>query len=138
MTDDFSLCMLANARKAARAVSRRYDGYVRSFGLKAAQFSVLAAVRAGPGKVTSELATGISMERTTLVRNLALLERKGLVKGLPAPSGNGRTFVLTEEGEALMDKALPAWRKAQAELAAELGIADWDKAQEALRKLSQV
>lgn len=138
MDDDFSLCMLNNARRAARAVSRRYDRLVRSFGLKAAQFSVLTLVMEGKGQTTGELAALISMERTTLVRNLALLERKGLVTARSAESSNAKTFELTPAGRRLMDEALPVWRQAQAELEAELGTPAWETTLDALKRLSRV
>ena len=137
MSDDFSQCMLNNARKAARAVSRRYDRYARPFGVNAAQFSVLGAVKTGGGKLTSELAVGICMERTTMVRNLALLEKKGLVASAATDSGNGRCFLLTAQGEAMIVKVLPAWRAAQEAFEAEMGPDDWQKALTALRRLSQ-
>jgi DNA-binding MarR family transcriptional regulator len=75
--DDFSLCVLTNARKAARAVSRYYDQMARKAGFTSGQFSVLVTVREHDGATTAELAERLSMERTTLVRNVALLEKKG-------------------------------------------------------------
>jgi DNA-binding MarR family transcriptional regulator len=136
--DDFSLCMLNNARRAARAVSRRYDRLVRSFGLKAAQFSVLILVRENPGKTTGELAEVFSIERTTLVRNLALLEKNGLVAGQSAGGGRGRTYILTEAGHDLLEQALPVWRKAQADMEAELGTERFHTTVSVLQRLSKV
>lgn len=136
--DDFSLCMLNNARRAARAVSRRYDRLVRSFGLKAAQFSVMILVREHPGKTTGELADVFSIERTTLVRNLALLEKNGLVLGQPAGGGRGRTYILTEAGADMLEQALPIWRKAQADMEAELGTEQFHTTVNVLQRLSKV
>ncbi|MBS8260148.1 MarR family transcriptional regulator [Roseibium polysiphoniae] len=138
MTDDFTLCMLMNARRAARAVSRRYDRLARPYGLTAVQFSVMGAVINGAGKTTSELADGLGMERTTLVRNLALLEQQGLIRGERLEKGNGRCHVLTERGDALVDTCLPIWRKAQAELAQELGHAEFLETVRVLQRLAEV
>src|SRR5690349_5811398 len=41
MHDDFSQCMVTNSRMAARAITRRYDAYLRKFGLTATQLSLL-------------------------------------------------------------------------------------------------
>lgn len=136
--DDFSLCMMNNARKAARAVSRRYDRLVRHFGLKAAQFSVLILIREGEGETSGELAARLAMDRTTLLRNIALLEKKGLARGKPAESGRGRTYELTERGAALLEQAIPLWRQAQADLQNEMGADAFADTIRALKTLSTV
>lgn len=132
------MCMLMNARKAARAVSRRYDRLVRPFGLKAGQFSVLVAVRSGKGMTTTAVAEALGMDRTTLVRNLALLEKQGFVRGAAVERGNGRTYVLTDSGARIFDEALPIWREAQADLAAELGVEQFEDIVSAMKRLSVV
>lgn len=135
--DDFSLCMLNNARQAARAISRRYDAYVRQFGLKAAQFTVLVLVRENPGKTTSDLAVKGVLERTTLVRNLAVLEKNGLITSQGGEKGAGKVHRLTPKGAALLEEALPQWRKAQADLEAELGAQAFTETIRALQVLSK-
>ena len=49
MADDFSLCMVSNSRMAARAITRRYDAYVREHGVTATQLSLMGAIRMLPG-----------------------------------------------------------------------------------------
>lgn len=136
--DDFSLCMLANVRRAARAVSRRYDREARKMGMTAAQFSALTHIRAGEGKTTGELAELGSMDRTTLVRNIALLHKKGLVSVRAADRGYGKVYELTEKGEALVEEALPFWRKAQADLAEEMGVEAFHDTIKSLKVLAKV
>ena len=136
--DDFSFCMLGNVRRAARAVSRRYDREARKIGMTAAQFSALPLIREGKGKTTGELAELGSMERTTLVRNIALLQRKELVSASAAGRSKGKTYELTPKGEALLEQAMPMWRKAQADLAAELGIDTFHQIIKSLQILSKV
>lgn len=136
--DDFSLCMLANVRRAARAVSRRYDREARKLGMTAAQFSALTHIREGKGRTTGELAELGSMDRTTLVRNIALLQKKGLVRVLEADRGNGKVYELTDKGETLVEEALPFWRKAQADLAEEMGVEAFRDTIKSLKILSKV
>ncbi|MHA7773767.1 MarR family winged helix-turn-helix transcriptional regulator [Roseibium sp. M-1] len=136
--DDFSLCVLDNARKAARAVSRHYDRLARKVGMTAGQFSVLVSVRKGGNTTTAGLAERLSMERTTLVRNIALLERKGLVVSEPAAAGRGKQYVLTPAGAALLDKAIPLWRQAQADVQTHLGGDEFLQTINALKKLSDL
>jgi DNA-binding MarR family transcriptional regulator len=59
------------------------------------------------------LAQRISLDRTSLTRNLDLLERKGLVRRVPETSGNVRICKLTESGDRLLDTLLEEWRQAQ-------------------------
>ena len=137
--DDFSLCVLDNARKAARAVSRHYDRLARQVGMTAGQFSVLVAIRQGREESTGELAERLSMERTTLVRNVALLERKGLVISVQQKGGRGKHYLLSSEGARLLEKALPLWRQAQKDVLGHLGgDEEFMKAISALQQLSRL
>ncbi len=136
--DDFSLCVLNNARKAARSVSRYYDQIARNAGFTAGQFSVLVTLRKSGVLTTSELAERLSMERTTLVRNIALLEKKGLVNSGPAEGGRGKAFEVTGEGNALLERAVPLWREAQEHVKEHLGEEDFLKAVNLLQRLSKI
>ncbi|MEO9527892.1 MAG: MarR family winged helix-turn-helix transcriptional regulator [Roseibium sp.] len=136
--DDFSLCVLDNARKAARAVSRHYDRLARQAGLTAGQFSVLVAVRQPRQATTGELADRLSMERTTLVRNLALLERKGLVISARSGEGRGKHYLLSEEGARLLADAVPLWRQAQRDVMGHLGADEFTKTINVLKRLSKL
>jgi len=51
--DDFSQCMVSNTRMAARAVTRRYDAYLRPFGVTATQFSLLGGIMQMAGATVS-------------------------------------------------------------------------------------
>ena len=62
------------------------------------------------------MAETLAMERTTLSRNLDLVERKGLITTHGAEHGNGRVGSLTPEGEELVDAIVPVWRQSQQEL----------------------
>ncbi|MES0807911.1 MarR family winged helix-turn-helix transcriptional regulator [Roseibium sp. SCPC15] len=138
MEDDFSLCVLDNARKAARAVSRHYDRLARKVGMTAGQFSVLVAIRQARNETTGGLADRLSMERTTLVRNIALLERKGLVTSSSSTDGRGKNYQLSDEGKKLLDEAIPLWRQAQNDVRDILGQDEFLKTINTLKKLSQL
>jgi DNA-binding MarR family transcriptional regulator len=138
MDDEFDLCFVLNTRMAARAVTRRADRKLRAYGITAAQFTVLGNLFKHSGRSVTQMADAIAMDRTTLSRNLALLERKGLVTSSPAERGNGRIGSLTEQGAALVEAALPAWRAQQAELRATLDNPDFPTVIAALRHLASV
>src|SRR5690349_20767405 len=117
--DDFGQCRVTNTRMAARAITRRYDAYLRRYGLTATQLSLMGAISKTPAVAVSELAERWGFERTTLTRNLDRLEAMGLVAPRPG-KGNARISEITPKGQALIDELLPLWRRAQAEMKAEL------------------
>ncbi|HVY50637.1 MAG TPA: MarR family winged helix-turn-helix transcriptional regulator [Devosia sp.] len=136
--DDFTQCMVFNTRMAARAVTRRYDAYLRPHGITATQYSLLGGIRQKPGATVSEIAEARGFERTTLTRNIDRLEAMGLVGSHPAAHGNGRVVTLTEQGDALVGALLPLWRQAQAEMRDELSPGIFDDSLKTLKRLAKV
>lgn len=141
MQDDFSQCLVLNTRMAARAVTRRADRKLRPFGVTAAQFNILGALRQHSGRSVTEIANSIAMDRTTLSRNLDVLERKGLVETVPteigAP-GNSRHTQLTGKGDDLFERIVPEWRSSQAQLRVTLKEPGFVEVLAALRHLSRI
>ena len=94
-----------------------YDKALAPSGLRITQFSVLRTLeRHGPMAVT-RLANKVALDRSTMGRNLDLLERRGLVT-LEVGDSDQRERVarLTEAGEAAIQAALPRWRETQARI----------------------
>jgi DNA-binding MarR family transcriptional regulator len=114
-------CTCFNLRKAARAVTQMYDEFLRPSGLRTTQFSLLMLIRGmGPIRIT-ELAEEAVMDRTTLKRNLDLLEREGLVRVETGGDARVRDVSVTRAAEARLAKALPLWQRAQAHVTKQLG-----------------
>jgi DNA-binding MarR family transcriptional regulator len=106
-------CRCLAARREARAITRLFEKKLRPHGLKATQFSVLAALaQMGPTPVR-ELADFLGLERTTLTRIGALLERDGWVQTVASEDGRVRPFRLTAAGRRKVEGAYPAWLEAQ-------------------------
>jgi len=106
-------CHCLAARRHARAVTRLFDEKLRPHGLRATQFSVLAALAlAGPTPVTG-LAEKLGLERTTLTRIAAVLERHGWVSIAPSEDARERPLRLTGAGRRKLVGAFPAWKEAQ-------------------------
>ena len=138
MADDFTQCLVSNSRMAARAITRRYDGYLRPHGLTATQFSLLGAVRLAKMATVSDLAEARGFERTTLTRNLDRLEEMGLIASRAAEKGNGRICAVTAEGETLIEKLLPLWRKAQADMRQALTGEGFETSVKILKRLAKI
>jgi DNA-binding MarR family transcriptional regulator len=114
-------CTCFNLRKAARAVTQMYDEALRPSGLRATQFSLLMLIRGmGPISIT-DLAEKAVMDRTTLKRNVELLEREGLVRIESGEDARVRELRITSAAEARLKEALPLWQRAQAHVTKELG-----------------
>ncbi len=106
-------CACYKVRKAARAVTKLYDEVLRPSGLRVTQFSLLMAARImGPVTVV-KLAQGMVMDRTTLTRNLQILEKQGLISIKPGEDRREREVNLTAAGMEVLTKAIPLWEEAQ-------------------------
>lgn len=119
-------CACHRIRMAARAVTRAYDEALRPVGLRATQVALLAAVAAEGAMSISALARAVGMDRSTLTRNLAPLEKERLL----ALGGEGwrrsRTLTISAKGRARLERAMPLWERAQKRLRNELGAERWD------------
>lgn len=125
LPQDLADCLVLNTVAAARALLRRHDARLRPFGVTVQQFALLAAVRFYPGASVAALARHAFLDRTSLTRNLDLLERKGLVRR-GAGAGKVRLCALTPAGDALLTAIRPEWERARAALSA--GLPDDDVA----------
>ena len=74
-----SECICTHLRRAARGVSRHYDEALEGFGINVAQFSLLRHLRRLDQPSISTLAEAMGLDRSTLGRNLRVLEAEGLV-----------------------------------------------------------
>ncbi|MBO6717610.1 MAG: MarR family transcriptional regulator [Rhizobiaceae bacterium] len=129
-------CLVLNTVTAARTLVRRYDAKLKPHGVTIQQFSLLAAIRFHPGEPVAVLAQRILLDRTSLTRNLDLLEAKGLIRRV-GTTGNARLCELSKKGDALLNRLFDEWRLAQAELMAGLEGDDATRYLEVSRQLAQ-
>lgn len=121
-----SACVAQALRRAARKVTRRYEAALRPAGLTMGQFTILAALARPEAVALTALADQLGMDRTTLTRDLAPLERRGLVASSPSRKDRRvRAIGLTKDGRARLAEATPLWRRAQAESRRRLALSDW-------------
>jgi DNA-binding MarR family transcriptional regulator len=114
-------CIALRARRLSRLVTRLFEDALRGGGITVAQFTLLAAtVLEGPLQ-PARLGRRLDLEKSTLSRNLELLEAAGLVRIASSEDGAGQRLTATERGRRTLIAALPAWRKAQARALAALG-----------------
>jgi DNA-binding MarR family transcriptional regulator len=95
-------------------------------GLRATQLGVMTTI-ANFGSVTiNRLAQMLVMDRTTLTRNLKLLEKQGLIKTTPGEDRRTREVTLTDKGQQVLAQALPLWEKAQERVVKAFGAERWN------------
>ena len=108
-------CLGLAARTEAQRLTRMFDEHLRPFDITINQFTMLVTlVLAGPQPVT-RLAGRLGIDRTTLTRNVARAERRGLVRKRPGEDSREHLIEITPAGREHAAQALPAWKAAQQE-----------------------
>ena len=122
---DTPACACLNLRMAARAVTQMFDRVLKPTGLKATQFSVLAAVGLAGRTTMTAIARTLVMDRTTLTRNLKPLTKGGYIESSAGDDRRQHPIRLTAKGEATLAAALPLWKTAQGQIVDAVGEARW-------------
>ena len=114
-------CLCLHARRAARALARRFDDAFRPLGLTNGQFSLLAGLNLPAPRPMTPVARLLGMDRTTLTAMLKPLEARGLV-AIEADPNDRRTrrISLTRSGRRLLARAVPIWEETHSEVEAAL------------------
>lgn len=117
-------CISANLRKTERLVTRHYDSYLAKAGVTAVQLPLLAIIASAEEPTFRLLAEQLELDRSTLSRNLSLLERDGLLE-IGASSGPkpGR-LSLTRKGRNALGRAHRHWQQAHRALLDKLATED--------------
>jgi DNA-binding MarR family transcriptional regulator len=130
-------CLCLHLQRAARAAARRFDTAFAPLNLTNGQFSLLASINRPEPPRISDIASVLAMDRSTVTAALKPLERRGLVISAPDPADlRGRRISLTDEGRALMARALPVWWAEHDLMDAELPGVDIDALRAALDLLA--
>jgi len=116
-----SPCYCDLLRTAARKTTAIYDRHLAEVGLTLAQYKLLKKIdRAGKLSI-SELAVLCDLDRSTVGRNVQVLERHDLVEETGCGDGRRCMLRLTDLGRQRFAAAVPLWQSAQTEIEATLG-----------------
>lgn len=127
-----NICTCASLRKATRLVTQQYDAALRQAGLRATQFTILAALANRQEMRQSDLANMLGMEGTTLTRNLQPLFKKDWIRIDRDVDQRVRLISLTQTGQQIYADAKPLWLQVQTHFVKELGQGPWGSLVEAL------
>lgn len=129
-------CLSRKAKMADRAITRAYDEALRPVELRITQFTLLVAIGYGAPGSLSELAEWLAMERTTLTRNLKLLEEQGLIQSQCGLHHRAKALSLSAKGQAKLAAAYPLWQGVQDSFQHAFGEAQWQHSHHALERLA--
>lgn len=116
-----SQCLCLASRRTARAITRRFDSALRVHGIRATQFSLLAALALKGPQPIGALADFIGADRTTLTRNVAIAQEHGLVEMGPGTDARSHIARVTARGRQILQKAFRDWQRTQTELTQSIG-----------------
>ena len=113
-------CYCLGLRRAENRAVRFYDSRMSAAGITSQQYTLLAVLSGSGGRSITELAGLLDLDRTTVSRNVKVLEERGIVRLL---HGRGRIkrCGLTPEGERVFGKARAVWEEAQRSFESALG-----------------
>lgn len=124
-------CIAVRLRLLNRVVTNLYDEALRPLGLKVSQMNVLVvAAKLGVAR-PAQVCELLHLDISTLSRNVNRMMAKGWLEAVPEEDARTQPFRLTGQGRKLLERAIPAWEKAQeqaAELLGEPGVAVLDEA----------
>ena len=132
-------CLCTSIRRSARNISQIYSDHLQQSGEKinANQVSILVLLSQIEKETISELSNKLKMERTTLTRNLKVLDKSGWIKTYCGTDGRMKFTKLSKRGNQVLGKILPYWKKAQNQTKKILGE-DLHLFQENLKKISNL
>ena len=124
-------CIAVRLRLLNRVVTSFYDDALRPLGLKVSQMNILiVTARLGLAR-PAQVCDILQLDASTLSRNVKPLQTHGWLEVVPDEDARAQPFRLTPQGRRLIERAAPAWEKAQrqaADLLGDEGIALLDKA----------
>jgi DNA-binding MarR family transcriptional regulator len=131
------VCLAFNLRRVSRLVSQVYDDAYRFMGLKNTQFTLLYALTKVQPATVQELADQLDVDRTTLTRNLAPLEKDGFLSVNRGEDQREKRIELTDKGSKVLKEGFPAWCAIQGRIEEMFGAEATARLVSDLRKLAQ-
>jgi DNA-binding MarR family transcriptional regulator len=131
-------CLCIEVRSAAQKLTRLYDDALADAGITVTQLSQLNSIRDLGSPTLTDLATATGLDRSTLGRNLRLLEKEGLVSLCPGKDARTREINLTRAGINRLKKGGPLWHNIQADLTTRLGPEKRQLLNELLSELTHI
>ena len=108
-------CICTALRQVAAQSTAHYDAVLAPSGIKVTMFRLLRRIEVVNSVTITELAEIVGLDRSTLGRNLRVLEKLSLIAIGTRDDGRARRVSLTQIGREKLQHAVPLWREAQRE-----------------------
>ncbi len=108
--------VLLAPRRLARALTNYANTLLKPQDLNIAQVSLLAAVAIKPEKTLAAMSEALSLDSSTLTRNLVILEGRGLIHSEGGRGRGGKQVEITDKGVAALRQTIDVWRGLEASL----------------------
>lgn len=106
-------CLSSNLRRTERLVTRHYDAHLAKSGISAVQLPILGIVAVAGEPTFRLLSDELALDRSTLSRNLSVLERNGILTIGPSSGPKPGKIALTAKGRSKLSRAHALWRDAE-------------------------
>ncbi len=117
-------CYCTSVRRATRKLTELYDAALEPVGINVAQFGLLRRLDRSCATPLSiqELAERSELERSTVARNVRVLEKHGFVElGGSTEDRRVSTILLSDKGLDALEQGDPLWQNAQHQVEEMLG-----------------
>jgi DNA-binding MarR family transcriptional regulator len=109
-----AMCACNQLRRASRGVTQHYETGMAPSGVKATQLPILVALGSEGDLSITRLAGALSLDRTSLTRNLGVLEGRRLIRIVEhEDDARVRMVTLTRSGARVLSRALTHWAEMQ-------------------------
>lgn len=108
------MCACYQLSRVTRGVTEVYDNALGGSGLTVAQLPIFVALASEGDLPLTVLADALGLDRTTLARNLRVLEDRGLIRTYEhEDDARVRLVSITLEGSRMLTAALERWAELQ-------------------------
>ncbi len=130
-------CICIRLRRATRAVTKLYDDVLAASGLNITQYSLLSSVLKLAPISFGGLAVANKLDRSTLGRNIRVLERKGYVEIEPGDDIRERIVRETPDGRKIMKAGHLLWEESQSDIKDSISLGELDRFLSTLDKIEK-
>lgn len=127
------LCALL--RQASRLITSLFDGHLKDISIRTGQVIILDELSHYDRLIVSELGKRLSIDRTTISRNVKKIASKDWVRERETQDQRSKIFCLTDDGMTKLNESKPHWIAANDKIITGMQKDDYDELKEKLIKL---
>jgi DNA-binding MarR family transcriptional regulator len=124
-------------KKLSRVLGRVYDSALASSGINVTQFAVMRSIVRHDGEPLARVADDLHMDRTSLYRAIAPMERDGWIESAAGMDARSRSVRITRKGTQVLRRAVAEWDQLQHGLIKSFGKSEWSSLASELNRLRQ-